>query len=235
MRCVLLAWFVAAAGVTAWGQAAPTQAATTHAATTHGKKTAVLRSGSVLTCQMGQGCRQEVVNGQRVFTMEANGLVVRATLGQEQRVSFADLKIENKTGAALMVLPEDFRIEVDEARFKRLSYVDPAGSRHARLERVEEMDGHGLPPPDYWTSVEHREAKEARLAAQSGTVKLLARGAVEAGGTVAGRVYFERPKGATERSLILPFRDTILEFPFPRLESTRKGKAAPARAEAAQD
>ena len=198
------------------------------------KKAPVLRSGEVMTCRVGRDCTQEIVNGQRVYTMEVNGLVVRATLGQEQKVSFADLKIENKSTATLEVLPEDFRIEVDDVKYKRLSYVDPAGTRHAQLERVEERDGHGLPPPDYWTSVEHKEAKEARLAAQSSKVKLLALGPLAAGDSVAGRVYFERPRGTTDRSLILPFRGAILEFPFSKPEpAKKKSKGAATQAEAA--
>ena len=122
------------------------------------------------------------------------------------------------------MLPEDFRIEVDDVKFKRLSYVDPAGRQHAHLERVEEMEGHGLPAPEYWTSVEHKEAKEARLAAQSSKVKLLPQGPVANGASVSGRVYFERPKGTTDRSLILPFRGVILEFPFPRPEPKGRKK-----------
>ena len=183
-----------------------------------------LRSGEVISCHVDKGCTQEMVNGQRVFTMDVDGLTVRATLGQEQRVSFADLTISNAMAGALDVKPEDFRIEVDDVKYKRLSYVDPAGGRHAFLEPREEQVGHGLPPPDYWTSVEHKEAKEARLAAESSKVSLLPMGAVAAGGSVSGRVYFERPKGTTDRSLILPFQAAILEFPFPKMEKAAKKK-----------
>ncbi len=194
------------------------------------KKAAVLRSGEVTTCDVERDCRQEMTDGRRTFTMEVNGLVVRAALGQEQKVSYADLRIENKTAEVLEVLPEDFRIEVDEVRFKRLSYVDPAGKQHARLERAEERPGHGLPPPAYWTSVEHKEAKEARLAAQGSKVTLLAQGPVPVGASVTGRVYFERPRGTTDRSLILPFRGAVLEFPFAKPEAAGKGKATGGKA-----
>ena len=85
MRYVSLL-LVAATSLTAWAQT---------------KKVPVLRSGEVMTCRVGKDCRQEMVNGQRTYTMEVNGLTVRAALGQEQRVSFADLKIENKMAASL--------------------------------------------------------------------------------------------------------------------------------------
>ena len=188
------------------------------------EKPVVLRSGEVISCHVDKGCTQEMLGGQRVLTMEVDGVRVRATLGQEQKVSFADLTITNQTAGALEVKPEDFRIEVDDATFNRLSYVDPKGGRHAYLEPKAERVGKGLPPPGYWTSVEHKEAKEARLAAEGSHVALLPMGSVAQGGSVTGRVYFERPKGTTDRSLILPFRSAILGFPFPKAESRKDAK-----------
>ena len=188
-----------------------------------GRKPA-LRSGEVIVCELGKGCTQEMVGGRRVLSFEVDGLTVKASLDQEKQRSFADLTISNGTEAKLEVNPNDFRVEVDDLKFKRLSYIDPEGHRHLHPQPLEEESGHGLPPPEYWTSEEHQRYKETRVEGDAGKVKLLDAGPLAAHATVAGRVYFERPPGTRDMSLILPFKGLILEFPFAKIDGTARKK-----------
>ena len=188
------------------------------------KKKPALRSGQVTVCDLDKDCTLEMVNGRRVLSFAVEGMTVKASLDQEKKRSFADLTITNGRETKVDVNPNDFRIEVDDAKFKRLSYIDPEGHRHLNPGPVEEESGHGLPPPGYWTSEKHQKYKETRVEVDARKVNLLAAGPLAAHGTTAGRVYFERPPGTRDMSLILPFNGLILEFPFVKLEKAGKKK-----------
>jgi hypothetical protein len=172
----------------------------------------VIRSGEVLTCMIAQGCTEETVKGERFLVLIGNGFTVKSALNLDTDTTYADVTIVNHRSWPQHLIPAEFRIDVAQPAYKRLSYVDP--SKLGLAKGKVSTKSKGLPPPSYFTSAKHLKEKE-ELAAKF-AVPPLPRRVMKPNEEVTGRVYFQAPgKTATSMSLILPIFGETFEFPYP--------------------
>ncbi len=183
----------------------------------------ILRSGHVTMCELEKGCSEEVIADRKYLVIKSDGFVLKVASGEDQKHGFADVIITNETGTQQQVNPANFRMEESRPRLHRLFYLDPDRRQAAVEERPEprpakEQAPRGLPPPEYWTSPEHQQDKQERIAkaltlVPPPTVNMLHAGAIAPDGTVTGRVYFEKPRSSEGVSVLLALPGALFEFP----------------------
>ncbi len=184
-----------------------------------------LRSGEIIPCHVGRGCTEEVADGHRYLVLDYDGFVVKAALDQQEKVSLANLSITNDTDSQVEVKPGGFRLEVSKPKYRRLAALDPDALHRLLDDRPKQVTGKGLPDPSYWTSAKHKEDQAALQAMNASQGSLLRLASIPPHQTVSGKVYFERPPGTTDLSLMVPFSGAILEFPYEGAPTGKKKKA----------
>ena len=182
----LFAWITLSLALPAIAQAPHTQSLVAHPVAM------VTRSGNVVTCVENKGCTEEVIGGQHYRVLQTDRFTVKVAMDSEGKYNRADVIVTNRTGYEIHLSPADFRIEVNEPKDKRLSYVEP--------EKLK------LP----------RQKAKDRLAAAETALKhpILTAEKLVPEASAEGRVFFERSGSARTMSLILPISGAIFEFPY---------------------
>ena len=187
----------------------------------------VFRSGHVTMCHVGKDCMEEIVAGRKYLVMKTDGFVLRVATGEDRKHGYADVSITNETGSPQQLNPANFRMEETEPRLHRLLYIDPnrlESASQPEFKPVKSDIGHGLPPPEYWTSDEHEQDKKLRsVSLVSSRVVMLRTGMIAPDTTVSGRIYFERPRTTQGVSVVLALPGALFEFPC-HMEIERREK-----------
>ena len=164
----------------------------------------VVRSGNILTCHPGKDCTEETVDGRRFYVMQTPQMVVKVAVEPDAKYSHVTVTLENRGGFDIRVAPSDFRIEMTDPKFKRLSYIEPEKLKLPKVKaaKVEK------------TSAQGSSFMGASHASESGRPKFLESATVAPEGAASGEVYFERASGSGTMSLLLPIAGSIFEFPY---------------------
>ncbi|SNS91767.1 hypothetical protein SAMN05421770_10367 [Granulicella rosea] len=179
------------------------------------KPKVAIRSGEVIPCRVNLGCTDRTgPDGHHTYILEADGYIVEADFQVDQRFSHADVTIVNNSPNKLQLIPAEFRIDVVQPKYRRLSYLDPK-----RVEKTSKTSKKvkDLPPPSYFTSDKHTQDKQKEAAAIP--VPPLKPRALGPSERESGRVYFQHPGKATEMSLVLPISGELFEFTYPPVGS----------------
>jgi hypothetical protein len=164
-----------------------------------------IRSGNFVSCTNSKSCSQETINGQRFYVIETPQLVVKVALNPDSKYNHFAIALENRSSYGIRVSPSDFRIEVTEPKFKRLSYIEP---EKLRLPKVK-IKNQPLPPPTLGNSF---VAASDPAPHQAGGPLFLTESTLAPAATASGEVFFERDGKPGSMSLLMPIAGMIYEF-----------------------
>jgi hypothetical protein len=168
----------------------------------------VVRSGSILSCHPGTDCTEETVDGRRFYVMQTPQMVVKVAIEPDAKYSHVTVALENRGGFDIRVAPSDFRIEMTDPKFKRLSYLEPEKLKLPRVKAAK-VQKTAAPAASLMGAVRESESSAPKFL-QSATLAPAA--------TASGEVYFERAGGSGTMSLLLPIAGSIFEFPYAPLK-----------------
>ena len=166
----------------------------------------VVRSGNLVTCEISKGCTQETIDGRKFYVLETSQLVVKVAVNPDAKYNHFAVALENRSDRAIQVSPSDFRVEVNEPKFKRLSYIEP--------DKLKLPKGRAQKPQTTVLVGKSFVAAPAEKVAATGATTFLASSTLAPAGSVSGEVFFEREGKCDNMSLLLPIGFVIYEFPI---------------------
>ena len=169
----------------------------------------VVRSGDILTCHLGKDCTEEIIDGRSFYVMQTDRLIVKVAVQPSPRYSHVSVAVENRAGFDIRFAPEDFRIEMTEPKFKRLSYIKPA---RLKLPKVKAPKTEAPPARTMFASSFMGASHQDKVA----TVRpnFLNSSTLAPAESASGEVFFERARNTAPMSLLLPIAGSIFEFPY---------------------
>jgi len=168
----------------------------------------MVRSGNVLACDAAKDCAKETIDGQQFYLFQTPQMTVRVAVERDSKYNHIAVMVENRAGFELHVSPSDFRIEVMEPKFKRLSYIEPDKLRLPKIKPAKMLP---MPKPALAGSFAATPTVTTQL--PSGRA-FLGDSTLAPSGTTSGEVFFERSGGSGSLSLILPIGGTIFEIDY---------------------
>lgn len=165
----------------------------------------VVRSGNIATCIPGKECSEETIDGRKYLVLELSQTTVKVAILPDSKYNHIAAIVENRTGLTIQLNPADFRIEVAEPKYKRLSYVDPGQAKPGWTKTAK--------PQSPSVARSFAGSKESDRKNDHDYLQAMKLGPES---TTAGEVFFERTSGNSPMSLLLPIGGTIFEFPMKR-------------------
>jgi hypothetical protein len=173
-----------------------------------------VRSGDVLSCHLGKDCTVETIDGRSFYVMQTDKLVVKVAIQPDAKYSHIAVSVENRAPFDIHFAPADFRIEMTEPKFKRLSYIEPGQLKLPNVKAPPSATPKSGPPAvsaplaSSFAGASH-PAKATPAGPHFLTSTTLAPAQI-----ASGEVYFQRAHDSGAMSLLLPIAGSILEFPF---------------------
>ncbi len=168
----------------------------------------VIRSGNFITCDVSKDCTQETIDGKRFYVIQAPQMTVKVAIDPDPKYSHIAVSLENRAPYEIHVTPSEFRIEVSEPKFKRLSYIEPE-----KLHLPKVKSAKSSPAPSK-AAVTNSFAASAPSTSQVGGPSFLTETVLAPSAATSGEVFFERANGGGASSVLLPIAGVIYEFPF---------------------
>jgi len=168
----------------------------------------MVRSGNVRACDAAKDCVRETIDGQQFYVLQTPQMIVRVAVEPDSKYNHIAVMVENRAGFELHVNPSDFRIEVMEPKFKRLSYIEP---EKLHLPKIKPAKMLPTPKPVLASSFASTPSVTAQLPPGRA---FLGDSTLAPSGTTSGEVFFERSSGSGSLSLFLPIGGTIFEIDY---------------------
>jgi hypothetical protein len=168
-----------------------------------------VRSGDIFSCHPGKDCTEETIDGRTFYDMQTAKLIVKVAIQPDAKYSHIAVAVENRASFDIHVAPADFRIEITEPKFRRLSYIEPGKLKLPRLKAPRSVAPSATVPfASSFLGAAHVEPPAAP------GPSFLASSTLAPAQSVSGEVYFERAKDPGTMSLLLPIAGSIFEFPY---------------------
>jgi hypothetical protein len=180
----------------------------------------VLRSGDVVSCVIDKSCTEETIHGRRYLVLQTPEAAVKLSITPDSRYNHAFVTIENHASWQLKVNPAEFRIEVSEPKFKRLSWLDPHAVKPYKFK------SEPLPKPSELGS--GTTLQNPNFSGHVAGVPFLKATTLAPSASTSGEVFFETSKNMGGMSLYVPLGGITYEFPLtPPTHSAPPPGAAP--------